>query len=36
MLKNGTRVLAGVVSWGYSCGNPQYPALYARVSAFES
>lgn len=36
VLRNGTRVLAGVVSWGSNCGNPQYPALYARVSSFES
>lgn len=32
----GTFVLAGVVSWGYGCGDAQYPGMYARVSSFAS
>ncbi|MGE3306627.1 MAG: trypsin-like serine protease, partial [Rhizobiaceae bacterium] len=32
--RDGGWVQLGVVSWGYKCGHPVFPGVYARVASF--
>ena len=33
---SGRMKLAGIVSWGKECGDPDHPGMYARVSAYQA
>ncbi|MFP2960996.1 trypsin-like serine protease [Myxococcus sp. 1LA] len=34
VLKDGTRVFAGLISWGYLCADPSFPGMHTRVSSY--
>ena len=34
MNENGKATLVGIVSFGFSCANPNYPGVYTKIASF--